>query len=338
MWLRDAAFVMFAMLRIGFVDECRSFADWLTRRCVDVVHGQGMHPVYRLDGSPPPEEEVLDHLAGHGGHGPVRIGNAAYGQVQLDVLGEVMDALYLYDRVEPISWELWHVLNAQLEWLAEHWREPDSGMWEVRGTRQQFVSSKLLVWVAFERAGRLARRRGLPGDHQRWQQLSDEAYRWVQDNGWDDEVGAYVQRVGSRDLDASSLLIPMLRFAAATDPRVVSSMDAVADALATDVLLRRYRSEEDDGGGVDGVGGREGTFTVATFWHVENLVRAGRVEQARRAFERTITYTGDLDLLAEQIGPSGEALGNYPQALTHLALISAATTLDRRLGSRPRRG
>ncbi|MHA3703323.1 glycoside hydrolase family 15 protein [Jatrophihabitans sp. YIM 134969] len=332
-WLRDAAFVMFAMLRIGFVDECRAFALWLVQRCQDIVDGAGLHPVYRLDGSPPPEEVELDHLAGFAGSTPVRVGNNAYGQVQLDVLGEVMDALYLYDRVDPISWRLWEALTVQLDWLAEHWEEPDAGIWEVRGERQQFVSSKVLVWVAFERAGRLARRRGLPGEHDRWRDLADRAYRWVQEHGWDEETGAYVQRAGSSDLDSSALLIPMLRFASGNDPRVASTMDVIAERLGTDGLIYRYQTREQDrdASHLDGVGGEEGTFTVSTFWHVENLARAGRVGDARRAFERTLTYAGELALFAEQIGPAGEALGNYPQGLTHLGLISAATTLDRRL-------
>lgn len=326
-WLRDAAFVMFAMLRIGFVDECRAFAGWLSQCCVDLVSGQGLHPVYRLDGTPPPAEVELDHLAGHRGSRPVRVGNAAYGQVQLDVLGEVMDAIYLFDRVEPISWDLWQALQVQLDWLAEHWRDDDAGLWEIRGPAQQFVSSKLLVWVAFERAVRLARRRGLPGRRETWQRLADDVYEWVQQHGWNAGVGAYVQRAGSGALDASALLVPMLRFAAPTDPRVVATMAAIGEGLGTDALIHRY--DDDD---VDGLAGSQGTFTVCTFWYVENLARAGRLDDARRAFERTLTYANELDLFAEQIGPGGEGLGNFPQALTHLGLISAATTLDRLLG------
>lgn len=348
-WLRDAAFVIFAFLRIGFVDEATLFTSWLSRRCVDIDAGNGLHPVYRLDGTPPDDEVTLDHLSGYAGSRPVRIGNAAYHQVQLDVLGEVMDGLYLFDRVRPISWELWVTLGVQLDWLAEHWEEPDSGIWEVRGEPQQFISSKLLVWVAFERALRLARRRGLPGDRDKWQAAADAAYLWVQKHGWDDGLGAYVQRAGARDLDASTLLIPMLRFASGTDPRVLSTLDAIGDQLSTDSMLYRYRipgttapgddtAGEDDGsetGGetVDGAGGAEGTFTVCTFWYVENLARAGRLHEARLTFEKVLTYANELGLFSEQIGPGGEALGNFPQALTHLGLISAATTLDRALKS-----
>jgi GH15 family glucan-1,4-alpha-glucosidase len=200
-WLRDAAFVVFAFLRIGLVDEAARFTDWLSKRCGEILDGSGLHPVYRLNGERPPEEEELGHLHGYADSQPVRVGNAAYDQVQLDVLGEVLDGLYLFDRVQAISWELWQALGKQLDWLADHWRQPDSGMWEFRGARQQFVSSKLLVWVAFERAGRLARRRGLPGDHERWRAEADEAYTWVQEQGWDDKVEAYVQREGSTDLD-----------------------------------------------------------------------------------------------------------------------------------------
>lgn len=270
----------------------------------------------------------------------MRIGNDAYHQVQLDVLGEVMDGLYLFDRVRPISWDLWLVLGLQLDWLAEHWEQPDSGIWEVRGEQQQFISSKLLVWVAFERALRLARRRGLPGDRDKWQSAADAAYRWVQEHGWDGDLGAYVQRAGAKDLDASTLLIPMLRFAAGTDPRVLATLDAIGNELATDSMLYRYRvpgsTDPGDAAGdeaLDGVGGAEGTFTVCTFWYVENLARAGRLHEARLTFEKVLTYANELGLFSEQIGPAGEALGNFPQALTHLGLISAATTLDRALKS-----
>jgi GH15 family glucan-1,4-alpha-glucosidase len=332
-WLRDAAFVVFAFLRIGLVDEAARFADWLSERCNEILDGSGLQPVYRLSGERPPIEEELGHLRGYADSQPVRVGNAAYDQVQLDVLGEVMDGLYLFDRVRAISWELWQALGKQLDWLADHWREPDSGMWEFRGPRQQFVSSKLLVWVAFERAGRLARRRGLPGDHDRWREEADAAYCWVQEQGWDDKVGAYVQRQGSDDLDASMLLIPMLRFAGGRDPRVLATLERVCGQLSTDSLLHRYLDGTDDAGGesVDGVGGPEATFTVCTFWYVENLARAGRTHDARIAFEKVLTYANEVGLFSEQIGPAGEALGNFPQALTHLALISAATTLDRML-------
>jgi GH15 family glucan-1,4-alpha-glucosidase len=330
-WLRDAAFVVFAFMRIGLVDEAARFADWLSERCIEILDGSGLRPVYRLNGQRPPAEEELGHLRGYADSQPVRVGNAAYDQVQLDVLGEVMDGLYLFDRVQAISWDLWQALGKQLDWLSDHWREPDSGMWEFRGPRQQFVSSKLLVWVAFERAGRLARRRGLPGDHDRWRAEADAAYTWVQEQGWDEKIGSYVQREGSDDLDASVLLIPMLRFAAGRDPRVLSTLEQVSEQLSTDSLLHRYRDGAHDGrrASLDGVSGPEATFTVCTFWYVENLARAGRIHEARIAFEKVLTYANKVGLFSEQIGPAGEALGNFPQALTHLALISAATTLDR---------
>lgn len=252
------------------------------------------------------------------------------------MLGEVLDGLYLFDRIQPISWELWQALGVQLDWLAEHWREPDSGMWEMRGEPQQFVSSKLLVWVAFERAGRLARRRGLPGKHAEWRAEADAAYNWVQEHGWNADIDAYVQRQHAIDLDASVLLIPMLRFASGDDPRVLATIDRVADGLATDSLIYRYRTDRapDADGYLDGIRGTEATFTVCTFWYVENLARTGRTHEARIAFEKTLTYANEVGLFSEQIGPAGEALGNFPQALTHLSLISAATTLDRQLRSR----
>jgi GH15 family glucan-1,4-alpha-glucosidase len=333
-WLRDAAFAVFAFLRIGLLDEAARFVDWLSRRCAETPTSTGLRPVYRLDGTRPQEEEELSHLAGYAGSTPIRIGNAAYDQVQLDVLGELLDALYLFDRVQAISWQLWQAIGVQLDWLTDHWRDADSGMWEMRGPRQQFVSSKLLVWVAFERAGRLARRRGLPGAHEKWRHEADAAYEWVQEQGWDSDANAYVQRAGAADLDASLLLIPMLRFAAGTDPRVLATLDRVRELLSTDCLIYRYRSTSDaedvpNSESLDGVGGPEATFTVCTFWYVENLARAGRLHEARVVFEKVLTYANEVGLFSEQIGPAGEALGNFPQALTHLALISAATTLDR---------
>jgi GH15 family glucan-1,4-alpha-glucosidase len=245
-WLRDAAFVVFAFLRIGLIDEAARFADWLSLRCADILTSEGLHPVYRLDGARPQEEEELSHFGGYAGSRPIRHGNAAYDQV-LDVLGEILDALYMFDRVRPISWQLWRALGVQLDWLADHWRDPDSGIWEMRGPSRQFVSSKLLMWVAFERAGRLARRRGLPGAREKWRDEADAAYIWVQEHGWDSDGETYIQCDGSTDLDASLLLIPMLRFAAGTDPCVLSTLDQIGKMLSTDSMVYRYRSGYDGG-------------------------------------------------------------------------------------------
>jgi GH15 family glucan-1,4-alpha-glucosidase len=325
-WLRDAAFTIYALMTLGFLEEAASFMEWVQRRCESATAERDVMIMYSIDGSEDIEETILDHLDGYQGSRPVRIGNSAVGQRQLDVYGELMDSVYLYNREAPISYDLWTGLCKRLDWLAKHWQEPDEGIWEIRGPRQRFTYSALMTWVAYDRAGRLARDRGLPAPVERWRKLAAAAHRYVQESCWDPELRSYVMYPGSKLLDASVLVMPLVKFAGPTDPRFLSTLDRISAELTSDSLVSRYAST-----GHDGIADGEGTFSLCSFWYVEALTRAGRVREARMIFEKMLTYANHLGLYAEEVGASGEALGNFPQAFTHLALISAAVNLDRAL-------
>jgi GH15 family glucan-1,4-alpha-glucosidase len=325
-WLRDAAFTIYALMTLGFLEEAASFMEWVQRRCESATAERDVMIMYSIDGNEDVEETILDHLDGYQGSRPVRIGNSAVGQRQLDVYGELMDSVYLYNREAPISYDLWTGLCKRLDWLAKHWQEPDEGIWEIRGPRQRFTYSALMTWVAYDRAGRLARDRGLPAPVERWRKLAAAAHRYVQESCWDPELRSYVMYPGSKLLDASVLVMPLVKFAGPTDPRFLSTLDRITAELTSDSLVSRYAST-----GHDGIADGEGTFSLCSFWYVEALTRAGRVREARMIFEKMLTYANHLGLYAEEVGASGEALGNFPQAFTHLALISAAVNLDRAL-------
>jgi GH15 family glucan-1,4-alpha-glucosidase len=328
-WLRDAAFTIYALMTLGFLEEAASFMEWVQRRCESATAERDVMIMYSIDGKEDIEETILDHLDGYQGSRPVRIGNSAVGQRQLDVYGELMDSVYLYNREAPISYDLWTGLCKRLDWLAKHWQEPDEGIWEIRGPRQRFTYSALMTWVAYDRAGRLARDRGLPAPVERWRKLAAAAHRYVQESCWDPELRSYVMYPGSKLLDASVLVMPLVKFAGPTDPRFLSTLDRITAELTSDSLVSRYAST-----GHDGIADGEGTFSLCSFWYVEALTRAGRVREARMIFEKMLTYANHLGLYAEEVGASGEALGNFPQAFTHLALISAAVNLDRALDRR----
>jgi GH15 family glucan-1,4-alpha-glucosidase len=329
-WIRDAAFTLYALLRIGFTEEAGKFMDWLEARCRELEPDGSLQIVYGIDGRHDLPELTLDHLEGYCGARPVRIGNGAYKQLQLDIYGELMDSVYLYNKHgAPISYDLWTNLRRQLVWLTKNWDRADEGIWEVRGGRRDFVHSKVMCWVAFDRALRIARQRGLPADETDWVDVRNTIYEQIVDRGWSPERRAFVQHYESTLLDASNLLMPLVKFMGPTDPRILSTLDRTLEELVSDSLVYRYDpSVADDGM----AGAREGTFSICTFWLVECLTRAGRTEDARLIMEKMFTYANHLGLYAEEIGASGEALGNFPQALTHLALISAAVNLDRVLG------
>jgi GH15 family glucan-1,4-alpha-glucosidase len=342
-WIRDAAFTLYGLLRIGFTEEAASFRDWLKARWQD-ADSQGAGPLqlmYGIDGRAELTEEALDHLEGYRGSRPVRIGNGAHRQLQLDIYGELMDAVYLHNKyVEPVTYDGWVRLRRLVDWLCDNWKREDEGIWEVRGGRRHFVYSKVMSWVALDRSLRLADKRSFPADRARWLKVRDEIYEEVMARGWDPRRKVFVQAYGSDALDASSLLMPLVFFMAPNDPRMLSTIDAIrqpvdARGLAADGLVYRY----DPVAAPDGLPGREGTFNMCSFWLVEALTRAGRtdparLEDARLLFEQMLGYANHLGLYAEQTGDSGEALGNFPQAFTHLALISAAFNLDRALGTR----
>ncbi|GAA3233811.1 glycoside hydrolase family 15 protein [Actinocorallia longicatena] len=325
-WLRDSAFTIHSLMTLGFLEEASAFMEWLQQRCEQATLERDLMIMYSVDGSDKLPEQTLDHLEGYRGSRPVRIGNGAVGHRQLDVYGELMDAVYLYNREVPISYDLWSGLSKRLDWLSRHWDEPDEGIWEVRGGRQRFTYSGVMTWVAYERASRLARDRGLPATLNKWQRLAARAYRFVQQECWDPDLGAYVMHPGSKHLDASLLCMPMVKFSGPTDPRFLMTLDRMGSELVSDSLVHRYANT-----GHDGLTGEEGTFNLCSFWYVDALTAAGRVKESRMIFEKMLTYANHVGLYAEEIGSSGEALGNFPQAFTHLALISSAVNLDRAL-------
>jgi GH15 family glucan-1,4-alpha-glucosidase len=270
----------------------------------------------------------------------VRIGNAASSQLQLDLYGELMDAFYLYNKyVSPISYDMWVRLRSRLNWICEHWQLPDAGIWEMRNRDEHFVYSKVMNWVALDRGIRLADKRAFPADRARWITERDRMYEEVMTLGWSEKRKAFTQFYGSEELDASLLIMPMVFFMAPNDPRMLSTISAIlqnppAGGLVSDSLVYRYPPQPR----IDGLPGEEGTFNMCSFWLVEALTRAGQADpeklnEAQLLFERMLGYANHLGLYAEQTGRQGEALGNFPQAFTHLALISAAFNLDRALGT-----
>ena len=333
-WIRDAAFTLYGLLRIGFTEEAERFMGWLEDRCYKPKPDGPLQLMYGIDGRIDLTEETLDHLEGYRGSRPVRVGNGAYDQLQLDIYGELMDAVYLYNKYgDPIWYELWIHLRGLIDWVCDNWQRKDEGIWEVRSGRQHSVYSKLMCWVAVDRALRLADKRSFPADRERWLKVRDEIYEEIMDKGWSPERKAFVQAYGGDTLDASSLIMPLVFFVAPKGPRMLSTLDAINrppkdDGLVSNGLVFRYDVEKS----ADGLMGEEGTFNLCTFWLVEALTRAGRLEEARLIFEQMLGYANHLGLYAEEIGPSGEALGNFPQAFTHLTLISAAFNLDRTLG------
>jgi GH15 family glucan-1,4-alpha-glucosidase len=329
-WIRDAAFTLYSLIRLGMTDETGAFIDWISRLDHDFEAGGGpLQPLYRIDGSPHVDELTLDEWEGYRGSRPVRVGNGAGRQVQMDVYGALMDSVYLYDKYgQPVSHDFWMRLAGLVDWVCDNWRRPDSGIWEVRAGEREYLNSRVLCWVAVDRAIRLAQRRSLPAPLVRWLEVRDQIYRSVFTEMWSDRKKAFVQYAGSEEVDASVLLMPLLRFISPTDPRWTSTMDAVTRELVEDSLVRRYRIR---GGETDGFAEGEGTFSICSFWYAECLSRGGDLQQARFVFEKVLGYANHLGLFAEQIGPSGEQLGNFPQAFTHLALISAAYDIDRRL-------
>jgi GH15 family glucan-1,4-alpha-glucosidase len=333
-WIRDAAFSIYALLRLGFTEEAGAFMGWLTRRFAEPRSAKDsplgpLQVIYDIHGGVDLTEEALDHLEGYCGSKPVRIGNGAAGQLQLDIYGEMIDSVYVYNKwASPIHHDAWSDLSKIVDWISKHWDQADEGIWEVRGGRQNFTFSRLMSWVAVDRAIRIAAGRGLPANLVGWQAVRDMIYHQVMDKGWHEGRNAFVQHDATDVLDASVLLMPMVKFISPTDRRWMSTLDAMASELVSDSLVYRYNVEASP----DGLEGEEGTFSMCTFWYVEALARAGRIDEARLVFEKMLTYANHLGLYSEEIGPTGEALGNFPQAFTHLALISAACCLDELLG------
>ena len=330
-WVRDAAFCVYALLRLGFTSEAEAFMDFLIRHVSPDGHGHSgpLQIMYGIDGRTDLTERELGHLEGHRGSAPVRVGNAAADQLQLDIYGALIDSIYLYDKwAKPISSGQWDDVCTLVEWVCENWDQPDEGIWETRGGRKNFLYSRLMCWVAIERAIRMANRRGLPADLNRWRECRDTIYRRIMKRGWSETRQAFVQHEDGDVLDAAVLMMPLTKFIAPTDPKWLSTLDALTQELVSDSLVYRY----DPLASPDGLRGDEGTFSICSFWYVEAMVHAGRIDEARLAFEKMLTYANHLGLYAEEISNTGEQQGNFPQAFTHLALISAAFNLDRALG------
>jgi GH15 family glucan-1,4-alpha-glucosidase len=326
-WLRDGAFTLYALIRLGFVDEADAFIDWLKGRLRDDAERGPLQVMYGADGRQKLDEVTLDHLEGYEHSRPVRIGNAAYQQLQLDIYGEMMDCIYLASKYgEQISYEGWQDVQRILAWLGKNWRRSDEGIWEVRGGAREFLHSRLMCWVAFDRALRLAQKRSLSGPVEEWLHTRDAIRADIFTNFWSEELQSFVQAKGTKDLDASALLMPLMRFISPVDPMWRSTMQAIEGRLVEDTLVRRYEVQRTH---VDGIPGGEGSFTACSFWYIECLARTGKLDRAQLLFEKMLGYANHLGLYSEQLGPSGRHLGNFPQAFTHLALISAAIYLDR---------
>jgi GH15 family glucan-1,4-alpha-glucosidase len=328
-WIRDASFTLYAMNRLGYNDEAGAFMSWISDRCMDLNPDGSMQIMYGHDGRKVLSEETLPHLEGYRGSSPVRIGNGAYDQLQLDIYGELMDSVYLYNKYgEPIPAALWENLVRLVDWVCANWRRSDEGIWEVRGGQQEFLYSRLMCWVAVDRGIRLGERRSFPYPRERWYTTRDEIYRQIFTEFWDPTRRTFVQHRGSTIVDAANLLMPMVKFISPTDPQWRSTLRAIEEDLVDDSLVFRYRLRD---AASDGLRGEEGTFTMCSFWYCEVLARSGDVQKARFLFEKMLGYANHLGLYAEELGPHGEHLGNFPQAFTHLGLISAAYAIDRKL-------
>ena len=332
-WIRDGSFSIYGLLGLGFTDEAEGFATWLRDRAAEQTSGAGaasgpLKIMYRVDGSSDLTEEILDHFEGWRGSRPVRIGNGAADQLQLDIYGEAMDALFLADEHGlPVPHQNWREIASFIDWLCEHWDQPDEGIWETRGGRKNFVYGRFQTWVALDRAIRMAQKRARPAAVPRWTAERDAVYNQIFDQGRHPKNGAFTQFYGSEVLDSSLLNMPLQGFISPKDPVWLQTLDAINRELVSDSLVYRYNPSASP----DGLAGNEGTFSLCTFWYVDALARAGRLEEAQLTFEKMHTYANHLRLYSEEISSTGDQLGNFPQAFSHLALISAAVNLDYQL-------
>ena len=336
-WIRDGSLTMHALTNLGYLEEAARFATWIRDRVTEQA-GEASGPLkimYRVDGSSGLIEENLDHFEGWRGSKPVRIGNGAADQLQLDIYGEAMDALYAGTEYGmPIALQGWQSLTEIIDWVADHWDQPDEGIWETRGGRQDFTYGRFQCWVALDRAIRVAQRTGRPANIAKWVTERDRLYNQIKDRGWDEKTGAFTQRYGSDVVDSSLLFMPLEGFISPQDPMWLSTMRVIDEQLVSDSLVYRYNPAASP----DGLHGDEGTFSLCTFLYVDALARAGKLDEAVLIFEKMQTYGNHLGLFSEEIGPTGEQLGNFPQAFTHLSLINAAITLNRELDRRGTHG
>jgi pentatricopeptide repeat protein len=333
-WIRDGSLSVHALLSLGYTAEASKFGRWLRDRVTESAGSNGTGPVkimYRVDGSSDLIEETLDHFEGWRGSRPVRIGNGAADQLQLDIYGEAMSGILTFDDFGlPIAHEGWLALTKIMDWVADNWDQPDEGVWETRGGRKDFTFGRFECWVALDKAIKLAARHGWPANVAKWVVERDRIYNQIMRRGWNDKVKAFTQHYTTDVLDSSLLFMPLEGFIAPTDPLWLSTLEAMDRELVSDSLVYRYNPAASP----DGLHGDEGTFSLCTYLYVDSLARAGRLDEAVLTFEKMQTYGNHLGLFSEEIGSTGEQLGNFPQAFTHLSLINAAITLNRELDTR----
>jgi pentatricopeptide repeat protein len=333
-WIRDGSLSMHALANLGYLEEAGRFAMWMRDRVTESAGRDGSGPIkimYRVDGSSDLTEETLDHFEGWRGSRPVRIGNGAADQLQLDIYGEALDAILAGDDFGlPIAHQGWLALTKIVDWVADNWDQPDEGVWETRGGRKDFTYGRFQCWVALDRAIRLAERHGRPANVAKWVVERDRLYNQIMARGWNDKVKAFTQHYATEVLDSSLLLMPIEGFVSPIDPLWLSTLDAMDKELVSDSLVYRYNPAASP----DGLHGDEGTFSLCTFLYVDALARAGRLDEAVLTFEKMQTYGNHLGLFSEEIDSTGGQLGNFPQAFTHLSLINSAITLNRELDRR----
>lgn len=326
-WLRDAAFTLEALIASGCLTEAAAWRDWLVRAVAGDANQ--LQIVYGIEGNRWLPETTLDWLKGYEDSVPVRIGNGAADQFQLDVYGEVFSAMHEARAVGMApNADAWALQRAMADYVERHWQDPDEGIWEMRGGRRHFVHSKIMAWVAFDRAAKGVTEHGLPGDAVQYRALADRVHEEVCREGYDEELGTFVQHYGSRNLDASLLLIPAVGFLPADDPRVVRTVDAIAKDLTSDGFVLRYRMEDAEGAALDGLPGTEGTFVLCTFWLIDALAMRGERDRALELFERVLATANDVGLLSEEFDVAEQRmLGNFPQAFSHVGLVNSARRL-----------
>ncbi|MGW3788486.1 glycoside hydrolase family 15 protein [Micromonospora chokoriensis] len=325
-WVRDTSFSVHALLGLGFTEEVSRYMDWLDERIREAGDLQDpLKIMYRVDGSSDLHEETLDHLEGYRGSRPVRIGNGAADQLQLDIHGEALYAMHLADEQGiRVSHQVWKSTVRLVDWLCRHWDQADAGIWESRHHPRNYTFGRVMSWVALDRAVRLATRTGRPGDITSWTDQRNRIYNQVMERGYDRGRGTFVQAYDESVLDAALLAMPAVGFVTPSDPLWQSTLAAIERELVSDSLVHRY----DPVHSPDGLPGHEGTFNMCTFWYVEALARSGRLDDARLTFEKMFTFSNHLGLYAEEIASTGEQIGNYPQAFSHLSLINSALTLN----------
>jgi GH15 family glucan-1,4-alpha-glucosidase len=329
-WIRDGSFSIYALLGLGFTEEAEAFIGWLKDRVAEKAGGVSgpLRIMYRVDGTSDLTEETLDHLEGWRGSRPVRVGNGAADQLQLDIYGESMDAISVADAEGVLlTHQSWLQMASSVDWLCDHWDQPDEGIWETRGGSKDFLYGRIQAWVALDRAIKLARGRARPASVERWIAERDAVYNQIFERGWNAKISGFTQYYGSEVLDSSLLIMPLQGLISPRDPMWLSTLKAIDRELVSDSLVYRYNPSASP----DGLAGDEGTFSLCTFWYVEALARAGRLDEARFTFEKMHTYANHVGLYSEEIGSTGEQLGNFPQAFSHLALITAAVNLDYQL-------